>query len=159
MTLRERLVHILHLHESPQRTAAAFALGVAIAFSPTYGLHTASAFLCAWAFRLNAVALLAGAFINNPWTLVPILGLTFWTGFAITGETPVTFEWHELSFTSFYAQVSPYLVPFLAGGFALSLLLGGLSYPLAYAVITRYRARRALGSRRAEPLPPPGPVG
>src|SRR5437763_1004449 len=71
-----QLSQILHLHESPHRTALAFAVGAFIAFSPTYGLHTLSVAFCTWAFRLNCVALLAGSLINNPWTVLPIVGAT-----------------------------------------------------------------------------------
>lgn len=42
--LKEKLRQILHLGESPQRTAMAFAVGIFIAFSPAYGLHTAGVF-------------------------------------------------------------------------------------------------------------------
>ena len=83
--IRSHLARLLHLKESPHRTALAFAVGVFIAFSPTYGLHTLSVLFCAWAFRLNAVALLAGSLITNPWTLVPVLGATLWTGVQLTG--------------------------------------------------------------------------
>ena len=67
-SFRALLRQVLHLRESPQRTAAAFALGVFIAFSPAYGLHTVMVVLCTWLFGLNFVALMAGAFLNNPWT-------------------------------------------------------------------------------------------
>lgn len=156
--LRRHLVQILHLRESPRRTALAFALGVGIAFSPAYGLHTITVFVCAWLFRLNFVALLGGALINNPWTIAPILGLTFWTGFAITNHSPVAFDWNTLTLTNFYEQIEPYLASFIAGGLALSALFGLLSYPLSYMVISRYRARMKLPAGPRSPLPPPGQV-
>lgn len=64
--VRSLFRRILQLEETPRRTALAFAIGVFIAFSPTYGLHMVMVGFCAWAFGLNAVALLAGAFVNNP---------------------------------------------------------------------------------------------
>ena len=152
--LRSQLSQILHLHESPHRTALAFALGVVIAFSPTYGLHTASVFLCAWVFRLNLLALVSGSLVNNPWTLVPILGLTFWTGFKVTSHPPVSFTWDDLTPATFYAEVLPYFIPFMTGGIVLSLLGGILSYPIAYLVISRYRVLRHRQPGDREPLPP-----
>jgi uncharacterized protein (DUF2062 family) len=109
--------------------------------------------LCTWAFKLNFVALLAGAFINNPWTLVPFLGATYWTGAVLLGrmESP-TFDWGELGFSAIYEQVIPYAVPFALGGVVLSLIAGILSYPLALYVITKHRQTAA---RHTEPLPPP----
>ena len=45
--VRTALKQLLHLKESPHRTALAFAVGAFIAFSPTYGLHTLSVLFCA----------------------------------------------------------------------------------------------------------------
>jgi len=147
------LKQVLHLQESPHRTALAFAVGCGIAFCPLYGFHMVLVGLCTWAFKLNFVALLAGAFINNPWTLVPFLGATYWTGAILLGrmESP-TFDWGELGFSAIYEQVIPYAVPFALGGVVLSLIAGILSYPLALYVITKHR--QAAG-RHTEPLPPP----
>src|SRR4030095_12712908 len=78
-SLRALLRQVLHLQESPHRTALAFAIGSALAFCPFYGFHMALVGLCTWAFKLNFIALLAGALINNPWTIMPILGATYWT--------------------------------------------------------------------------------
>ena len=98
ISIRTQLTKILHLQESPHRTALTFAIGVFIAFSPTYGLHTLSAVFLAWAFRLNYAAILLGNFINNPWTTVPILGATMWTGFFILGMPNTSaFSWDNLS--------------------------------------------------------------
>src|SRR5213595_1552961 len=119
--LRELIRQALHLNESPHRTALALAVGMFIAFSPTYGLHTISAVFCAWAFRLNFLAVMAGSLVNNPWTLVPILGATFWTGFLLMGLPDLPpLDWHDLSVESIYVQVRPYAVPFFIGGLTLS---------------------------------------
>jgi hypothetical protein len=156
--IRAHLAQILHLHESPHRTALAFAIGTFIAFSPTYGLHTLSALFCAWAFRLNVVALMAGSLINNPWTVVPILGATLWTGVQLTGLPQVpAMNWADLSAMALYEQVMPYAVPFFLGGFVLSVLGAAASYPIAYGAIVAHRGRQA----RSEPerLPPGTGVG
>ena len=140
--VRSHLTQILHLHESPHRTALAFATGVFIAFSPTYGLHTVMVLFCTWAFRLNFLALMAGALLNNPWTLVPILGATVWVGFQVLGLPSVPpFAWDDLSLNALYRQILPYLLPFVVGGLVLSVVAALLSYPVAYWFISRYRAR------------------
>ncbi len=161
--LRTHLAHILNLRESAHRTALAFALGVVIAFSPTYGLHTLSTVFCAWAFRLNFIAIMAGSLINNPWTLVPILGLTFWVGFKITGTPTDSFDWENfdlsLGLGSFYQQVMPYVLSFVAGHLVLSVLGGMLSYPLAYFLISRYRPSRWRKHGEGETLPPESRLG
>ncbi len=157
--LRGHLIQLLHLRETAHRTALAFSIGVVIAFSPTYGLHTASVFLFSWAFRLNFVALMAGALINNPWTFVPIIGLTFWTGLKVLNLEPVAFHWDDLSTSSFYQHIMPYLAPFVVGGLLLSLVAGIVSYPVAYFLISRFRARHPTQSIERERLPPSTPVG
>ena len=156
-SLRALLRQVLHLQESPHRTALAFAIGSAIAFCPFYGFHMALVGLCTWAFKLNFIALLAGALINNPWTIVPILGATYWTGAVLLdrSESP-SFDWSELGFRAIYEQVMPYAVPFVVGGVVLSLIAALLSYPLALYLITKHRQNAA---GRAQPLPPPDPLG
>ncbi len=157
-SFRTLLRQVLHLQESPQRTALAFALGVFIAFSPAYGLHTAMVVLCTWLFGLNFLALFTGAFINNPWTIIPILGATYWTGALLLGRGDVpNFDWQDLSFSGIYQQVLPYAAPFILGGLVLSLLGALLSYPAAYLFFHKHRSRPAKPS--AEPLPPSDRVG
>jgi uncharacterized protein (DUF2062 family) len=159
--VRSAFRRMLHLRESPHRTALAFAIGAFIAFSPTYGLHMAMVVFCAWAFGLNFVALFAGAMLNNPWTLVPILGATFWTGAVIVGDPRLpSFTWDDLTFAGLYHQIMPYAVPFFVGGLVLSLLGALITYPLAYYVISKYRPSSAdLAAGTAAPLPPSGNVG
>jgi len=156
-SFRALLKQVLHLQESPQRTALAFAIGVFIGFSPAYGLHTLMVFFFSWALRLNLLALMAGAFLNNPWTLVPILGATYWVGALLLGRSDSpSFDWQDVSFSAIYAQVMPYAVPFFLGGFVLSLLGAVLAYPLAYYFVARFRQSHPLD--QGTPLPPPQDV-
>jgi uncharacterized protein (DUF2062 family) len=156
-SFRSLLKQVLHLQETPQRTALAFAVGAAIAFCPFYGFHMILVGLCTWAFRLNFVALLAGALINNPWTIVPILGATYWTGALLLDRTEApSFDWQDLSFSAIYAQVMPYAAPFTFGGMVLSLIAAVLSYPVALYVIGKHRQHHTV--HHAEPLPPSDPL-
>jgi uncharacterized protein (DUF2062 family) len=156
-SFRSLLKQVLHLRESPQRTALAFAIGVFIAFSPLYGLHTVIVLLCTWALGLNFFALMVGAFVNNPWTLVPILGASYWVGALLLGRSDSpTFDWHDVSFGAIYEQVMPYAMPFFLGGFVLSLLGAALAYPLAYYFVAKYRQSHPLDHE--VPLPPPQDV-
>src|SRR3954464_7233029 len=80
--LRRWLEELLHTHDTPQRTAAAYALGVFFGFSPLLGLHTILGLVFAFAFNLNRVAVLLGVYSNLPWilpayyTLATMLGAT-----------------------------------------------------------------------------------
>jgi len=80
--VRRWLDTLLHVHDTPERTAAAFALGCFIGFSPFLGLHTLIAITLAFVFNLNRVAALLGVYSNLPWilpayyTLATTLGAT-----------------------------------------------------------------------------------
>lgn len=114
--------------------------------------------LCTWLFGLNFLALFTGALVNNPWTIIPILGATYWTGALLLGRTDVpNFDWHDLSFSGIYEQVLPYAAPFMLGGLVLSVLGALLSYPAAYLFFHKHRT--APTKPTTEPLPPSDQVG
>ena len=139
-SLRQRLAQILHLQETPHRTALAFAIGVFIAFAPHYLFHTASVVFCAWAFRLNYLAVFLGSLINNPWTLIPILAASLYTGFFLVGKSPsTTVEWEQLTMNNIFDMLSPYLIPFIIGACTLAVLASLLAYPVMRWTISRYR--------------------
>ncbi len=138
-TVRAQIKEALARHDTPQRTAFAFSLGVFIAFTPTYGLHFASAIFLAWAFRLNCPALVAGTLINNPWTVVPILTATMWTGFRLSGMPEVPdFSWKDFSVHTLYEWGLPFLLPFTLGALTLSVFGAFLAYPLGLFLVSRY---------------------
>lgn len=78
---------LLHTHDTPRRTAAAFALGVLFGFSPLLGLHTILGLVCAFALRLNRLAVLIGVYSNLPWILPPYYVMATVVGAAILGVT------------------------------------------------------------------------
>jgi uncharacterized protein len=142
---------LLHVEDSPPRVAAAFALGVFIAFFPILGIHTGMALLIALAFRLNKVAILFGAWINNPWTVAPIYTAGTLLGCLLLGESPAglgAIDW-SLGGRAFYASlvavVRPLLLPFIVG----NLVLGAAAAGVAFLVLRRLLQRRAAGRVKA----------
>jgi len=151
---KDMVRQVLHLGDSPQRTALAFAVGAFIAFSPTYGLHAVTVFLCSWAFRLNFVALMAGNLINNPWTFLPIVGGSLWVGLVLVPVgAPPEVNWRDFTVLMLWDQLQPYLVPFVLGHVVLGIIAAFLCYALAYVVIRRFRQHQA----RTRHLAPPSP--
>lgn len=73
--IRRWAERLLHIHDTPERTARAFAIGVAVGFSPLLGLHTALGLAIAFALNLNRVAVLLGLWINLPWFIGPFYAL------------------------------------------------------------------------------------
>lgn len=73
------------LSEAPKRTAAAFALGVFLSFSPFFGLQVAIGLGIAVLLRLNRLAVFIGLCTNLPWLMVPWYALTTAGGSALLG--------------------------------------------------------------------------
>jgi uncharacterized protein len=73
--VRKWMESLLHIHDTPERTAAAFALGVFFGFSPLLGFHTVLAIGVAFIFNLNRVAVLVGVYSNLPWIIAAYYGL------------------------------------------------------------------------------------
>jgi uncharacterized protein (DUF2062 family) len=150
--VRRWLDVLLHVNDTPERTAAAFALGVFLGFSPFLGLHTLVAVILAFLFNLNRVAVLLGVYSNLPWIIAPYYALTtMFVGAPLTGHRiPPGFRqqvvdlfelslyqgdfWHET------AQIlRPFFWPYTVGSLLGALLLAGTAYPLALAFLTSRR--------------------
>ena len=140
---------LLHVEDKPSRVAAAFAIGVFIAFFPILGIHTGMALVIALALRLNKVAILAGAWTNNPWTLAPMYTAGTLLGCAVLGVSPASLgavDW-SLSGRAFYASLAeglrPLVLPFVLG----NLLLGAAAAGLAFFGLRALLARREPSAR------------
>lgn len=137
---------LLHVEGTPHRTALAFGLGVFIAFFPLLGIHTGLALLLAFGFRLSRVAILTGAYVNNPWTLAPIYMAGTLVGCEILAVPPaglVHVDWglHGPAFyATLLAALRPYLWPFVVGNLVCGAVAGAAAYVALRAVLERRRA-------------------
>jgi len=153
--LRQTRQVLLHVDDSPSRVAAAFALGVFLAFFPLLGVHTGLALLIALAFRLNKVAILFGAWINNPWTLTPIYTAGTLVGCVLLGKSPASLGAIDWSLTgrAFYASLvaglRPLLLPFVVG----NLVLGAAAAGVTFLALRSLLARRTRGPAAGSPGP------
>ena len=144
---------LLHIHDTPERTAAAFALGIAIGFSPVLGLHTIIGLALAFALNLNRVALLLGIYANLPWFMPAYYGATTALGAWLTGtRMPPDFlqrlnailalpEWGH-RFDALATLLRPLLLPYMLGGTLGCLVLGAVAYPLSLTFIRVRRKRQ-----------------
>jgi uncharacterized protein (DUF2062 family) len=149
--VRGWLEQLLHTHDTPQRTAGAYALGVFLGFSPVLGLHTILALVLAFALRLNRVAVLLGVYSNLPWIVVPYYSLATWLGAAILGtEVPpgavealldslLNRSWSE--FRTAAVGLKPFLWAFTLGSTIGAVLLALFAYRAALAMIVTHRNR------------------
>ena len=129
---------LLHVHDTPERTAAAYALGVFFGFSPFLGFHTVLALGVAFVFNLNRVAVLIGVYSNLPWIIAAYYGLVTAGGAWLLGtKLPPGFAKRIASVFSlslfhveFWRQMArdmrplfwPYFVGSLIGAIALAIL-------------------------------------
>ncbi len=138
-----------HVEGSPSRVAAAFGIGVFIAFFPILGIHTGLALGVAFLFRLNKVAILVGAWLNNPWTMAPMLSAGTLLGCLLLGVAPVTpsgVDW-SLRGRAFYSALAttlePLVWPFVVGNLALGATAGVLSFLLLRSLLAKRRPAAA----------------
>ncbi len=155
--LKILLADLLGREESPDRVAAAIALGVAIGFSPFIGAHFVLALGLAFLFKLNRVDAVLGQFVGNPWTLPPV----FAAGYAL-GRQLLRFDrtevpdlpWDRLLHRDFWhafagPTLRPRLASFLVGTQVLATLIGLAAYLLVRAALRTYHRRHPRVAERA----------
>ena len=149
--LRRWLDVLLHIQDTNERTAAAFALGVFFGFSPFLGLHTLLAIMVAFMLNLNRVAVLLGVYSNLPWIIAPYYAIATMVGAELTGKRPPPqFRAHlgslfELSlfqhdfWQRLVVLMKPLFWPYMAGTMLCALVLASAAYPLALAFVANRR--------------------
>jgi uncharacterized protein len=151
--MRRWLDQLLHTHDTPHRTAAAYALGVFFGFSPFLGLHTILGLGFAFALNLNRVAVLLGVYSNLPWILPAYYTLSTVAGAAILRvQVPpgllreLTSAVADASWSDFRAVVgtlAPLAWAYVLGSTLGALILAAIAYRLALAAVLAHRARHA----------------
>jgi uncharacterized protein len=126
---------LVQVEDTPGRLALAFGIGVFIAFFPILGIHTGMALLIAVVFRLNKVAILAGAWTNNPWTLGPMFLTGTLVGCALLGMPAEGLHGVDWSLES----LRPLVLPFLVGNLVVGVLAGALAYVVVKAWLEKRR--------------------
>ena len=158
--LRRRLEQLLHTHDTPRRTAAAYAVGVFFGFSPYLGLHTVLGLAFAFALNLNRVAVLLGVYSNLPWILPAYYSLSTVVGATLlrTHVPPgllreLTEAVSSVSWTQFRAaagSLKPLMWAYFVGSTLGSILLAVVAYQVSLAMILTHR-RHSGRSRDTNP--------
>lgn len=149
--VRGWLEQLLHTHDTAQRTAAAYALGVFLGFSPVLGLHTILGLILAFALNLNRVAVLLGVYSNLPWILVPYYSLATWLGATILRAAPPTGlveafvtalqKRSSSEFVSAFVALEPVFWAFTLGSTLGATLLSVIAYEVSFVMISTHRKR------------------
>lgn len=147
--LRRWLEQLLHTHDTPRRTAAAYALGVFFGFSPFLGLHTILGVALAFMLNLNRVAVVLGIYSNLPWILPPYYTLATIIGAAILGVEVPPRLLQDLSravsqvsldgFRGVARTLAPLLWAYTLGSTLGAAALAGLAYRASLAMILAHR--------------------
>jgi len=151
---RDRLRAALGAHESAERVAAAWALGVAIALSPFVFLHTVLALALAFLFRLNKPDVVLGTLVMNPWTQPLYFPAAIWLGTKLTG---VRLAWEavpapaELLSRAFWESgnhfVRSVVLTWGIGSSLISVIVGPLTFVALRCLILSLRHRHAASAR------------
>jgi uncharacterized protein len=158
--VRRWLDRLLHIEDTPERSASAFALGVFLGFSPFLGVHTLLGVLLAFMFDLNRVAVLLGVYSNLPWIIAAYYVIATRVGAFITRtrwqpqfpeRLAQLFE-HSLLHRDFWHQLFTLVWPLL-GAYAVGSLIGAsimaaIAYPLALGFIRSERRLRGIMHKR-----------
>ncbi len=149
--VRRWLDALLHIDDTPERTAAAFALGVFFGFSPFLGLHTLLAIIVAFLLNLNRVATLLGVYSNLPMFLAPYYAIATMAGAELTGHRlPPDLRsklgalfalslFHGEFWRRLVIIVKPLMWPYTMGSMLCAVVLATAAYQLALAFLTNRR--------------------
>ena len=149
-SIKDLFKKLLHVEDTPERTALAYSIGIFLGFSPFLGLHTLIALAIAFLFKLNRVAILLGAWSNTPWWIVPYYTIATWVGMLMMGfqidQTTIKGILQSGINQGFFASdfwfrlTSQWglLLSFMIGSLVFSLSLSLIAYPLSMRWIKFY---------------------
>ena len=143
--------------ESPERVAAAVALGVGIGLSPFIGFHFILAIVLAYVFRLSRLDTVLGSLVGNPWTLPPFFAVGYRVGRALLGYSPARvppLQWERILHEDFWVAFrgpgfGPRLASFLVGTMLLAVVIALAVYWATLAGLRLYHRRHPRIAARA----------
>jgi len=140
-----RVLRRLHrLRADPHAIAAGFASGVALSFTPLFGLHILLALGLAWLIRGHLVAAAIGTAIGNPVTFPVLVSSAYGVGAFLFGAP------EGLAGAGMGRILRDGFLITLAGSVPLALLAFGASYALLKPALIRLRGATRLRPPQGE---------
>jgi uncharacterized protein (DUF2062 family) len=149
--------------DPPERIALGLALGIFIGFLPIMGIQMAVVSIFALPLRANLKAAIAGVWISNPITVIPLyyanyrFGLLFLPAreadretFGAAIERASDWDWSDIwgSLCNLFDFGADILGPLWLGSAILGVVFGVPTYFATKRLVIRYRARRAARKQR-----------
>lgn len=144
--------HLLGLNDSPHRIALGVALGVFIAFTPTFGLQILLYLGIASAIGANKLSGIGPLFINNPLTLLPMYyGAWRLGGFMMeaAGSPLPPIAW-EGDLTLMLGSITDIGIELWLGSVVLGIIAAIPAYFIAIIAVERFRRRSEDGAEIIE---------
>lgn len=152
---------LAHQKATPQQIALGGALGVLIAFTPTFGVQMVLAIALAPLFRCSRLSSLVMCYVTNPFTLLPLYTFTYRVGAWLTGQAPLRGHVRLLkeaiqsgSWTHAMGEVFRcgwrLMGPLWVGGLAVGLVGAAITYPVLVRLVVGHRLVRDERKRKRE---------
>lgn len=138
---KKRIRSLLTLDSHPGHISMGFAVGVFISFTPFFGLHSILAIAAAFILRINKVTCLTGAWVNTPFTVVPVLMASYQLGEYILGHNPEKIILKDLSLSYAIELLGSHGAPLLIGTSLFGFVAALVSYAALYYIIVRFRRK------------------
>ncbi|GAB4365759.1 MAG: DUF2062 domain-containing protein [Deltaproteobacteria bacterium] len=140
--IRETLEGALQGDFDRRAVAGGFAVGVFFSFTPLVSLHTALALLVAIPFRLSKAAAVAGAWVNNPYTMPFVFYGCFRLGEWFLGIRIPPPDFEGMTVTTLLKAAVPYAAPLFLGTTLVGILAAGVAYLVVYRAAGRIQSAR-----------------
>ena len=156
---REWVRKLISPGDTAHELALGTAIGVFVAFTPLFGLHTVIIFFVAFALqrlvRFNKALAIVSCYVNNPLTFAPILWASYKVGAWLVPAAPGEFDPgalpQEWDWSGGIRALPSFLYgigwPILVGCLVLGVVMAVAAYPVTYAFVMWYRR----GGSRASP--------
>lgn len=126
---------------SERKIALSFAIGVFISFTPLLSLHMILAIAIALLFRFNKVAIIAGAWINNHFTIPFVFYLSYKLGVFVVGGDPVPPSFVNFDIRVLLEYFKVYGIPLFVGTTITGLIAAIIAYYIMYYAILSLRKK------------------
>lgn len=140
--IRDKLHEAIDEEGNAKSLAAGFAVGVFFSFTPLVSLHMVLALLVAIIFRLSKVAAVAGAWVNNPYTMPFVFYACFRLGKKILGVQVPTPTFDQFHLATILKAAKIYAAPLFLGTTIVGVLAAVPAYVIVYRIVVKVKSAR-----------------